>query len=353
MESQNMPVHYLTEKIDIYNEYCNNKEKCLTIIYANIDNYTINGNFLEKHLTLLLKLKQVISEAGVSLDNINNIFYNIDYITYICVGHGVSFFKHFLYATNNWYGWKIFDKILSPPSTKLISIIKKYGWKDKNIIKINLPRWDKYNNQYLNYCDNCNIKNNSIFIMFTWRSFKKGKIISDDYFKNIINLINNDKLFFVLNSNKIILYFTLHHKLNKYKNRFRTNKYIQFIEEINISEVISKTNLLITDFSSIIFDIIYRRKPFIIYIPDANDPKIEITYQRNYYELIQSLKNGTIFFENKYFNYIEVINKIFYYIKNNFNLEPKLEKFYDCFEIKKGNNTKEFINYITNANHFY
>ena len=176
---------------------------------------------------------------------------------------------------------------------------------------------------------------------------KKNKQISSDYFKNILNLINNKNLNFHLKIKKIVIYFSLHHKLNKYKDKFKTNKYIQFIEESKISECLSKVNLLISDFSSIIFDVIYRRKPFIIYIPDANDKEIENIYERTYYDLIQSLKNGTIYFENKYFTLKEAINKIIFYIDNNFTLESKIEKFYDIFELRKGNNTNEFINYIT------
>ena len=276
----------------------------------------------------------------------SNLFYNIEYITYICVGHGVSFFKYFLYNTYNWYGCKTYDKILLPPSNRLISVAKIHGWKDKNIIKINLPRWDKYN--FGSFSNNkFNLNNNSIFILFTWRKIKKNKQISSDYFKNILNLINNKNLNFHLKIKKIVIYFSLHHKLNKYKDKFKTNKYIQFIEESKISECLSKVNLLISDFSSIIFDVIYRRKPFIIYIPDANDKEIENIYERTYYELIQSLKNGTIYFENKYFTLKEAINKIIFYIDNNFTLESKIEKFYDIFELRKGNNTNEFINYIT------
>ena len=58
---QKYPVHYITEDMKIYNEFCNNKDKCLSIIYINKNNYTINGDFLEKYLTLFLQLKQVIS----------------------------------------------------------------------------------------------------------------------------------------------------------------------------------------------------------------------------------------------------------------------------------------------------
>ena len=227
----------------------------------------------------------------------------------------------------------------------------KYGWNYQNIIRINLPRWDKYNilnnnNNILK--DNKIIKNNSIYLMFTWRDIKKNKKISTFYFKNILNLINNNQLENALNKNNINLYFTLHHKLRLFKNKLKINKNIKYIEENEISLCLEKIDLVVSDFSSIIFDIIYRRKPYIIYIPDGNDPKIFNNYKKNYYELIESIKNGTIYFENKYFELNETISKIIYYINNNFNLEPKLEKFYDTFKLKKGIIMNEFINILIN-----
>ena len=340
------PVHYMTENSQLYNEYCYKKAICFDIIYVNKQNFTINENFLEKYLTLILKLKQVISGVGTPIFYKDTLFYNIEYIIYICVGHGVSYFKYFLYDSYNWYGYKKFDKILVPPSNILLSVVKNHGWKEENIIKINLPRWDKYNFNYF-YKNDSLINNNSIFIMFTWRKLKRNKKVSIDYFKNIFNLINNLDLSFYLKSNHIVLYFTLHHKLNKFIYTFSNNIYIKFIKETMISDCLSKTNLVISDFSSIIFDIIYRRKPYIMYIPDAYDKEIENIYHRTYYDVIQSLINGSIYFENKYFNISQVINKIKYYIDNKFMLEPKLEKFYDLFELKKGNNTNNFIKYIT------
>lgn len=130
------------------------------------------------------------------------------------------------------------------------------------------------------------------------------------------------------------------------KKILKKNKYIQFIEKDEIYEYIKKTSLFVTDFSSIIFDIIYRKKPFIIYIPDGNDPQIKDIYENEYYDLIQSLKNGTIIFENIFNDIHQAINKIIYYINNNFKLEKKLEKFYESFEFKTGNNIKKFINYL-------
>ena len=106
----------------------------------------------------------------------------------------------------------------------------------------------------------------------------------------------------------------------KYQLLSKNTTYIKFINQNEISEFLAKTNLIVTDFSSIVFDIMYRRKPFIIYVPDSNDPKIKDIYTNDYYELIESMNNGTIYFENKFFNIDEAINKIIYYINNNFTI---------------------------------
>ena len=70
MFNENLPVHYMTESIDIFNEFCANKNKCGSIIYVNKNNYTINGDFIEKYLTLFLKLKEVISGGGKNFNYI-------------------------------------------------------------------------------------------------------------------------------------------------------------------------------------------------------------------------------------------------------------------------------------------
>ena len=347
-----MSAHYLTEKKNVYKEYCNNNKYCKFVILVNYKNRVINGNFLEKYLELFLKLKAAIS--GGEFLFINNLFYNIDYIKHISVGHGVSILKPFLYSEHSYYGHKKYNKILLPPSYKIISIAKKHGWTEDNIIKINLPRWDRYlkhsDNTLYHFNSKKDIKKNSIFIMFTWRQtkiIKKLKMkISKYYFNNIYNLINNNNLQEALARNNITLYFTLHHILQHLKKLFEKNKNIEYIYENDISEVLSKTNLVISDFSSIIFDIICRKRPYIIFIPDAKDPKIKNIYINNYYDIIQSIKNFSLGFENVFLDVNETVDKIIYYINNNFHLEKKLKKFYKSFGFKYGNNIDKFIEYL-------
>ena len=258
----NINAHYIDNKKNIYNEICKNEKNCLKVI--SIKNNIVDGDFLEKYLDIILKLKAII--AGHELKSIYNIFYYIDYINYINLGHGIKYFKHFLYS--NYSSYKKYNKLVLPPSQKIISLAKKYGWKDENIIKNCLPKWDKYNiNQYK--ISNKN-ENNSIFIMFTWRNLLNESLsISPLYLNNIIQLINDEELSNVLEKNKITLFFSFHPNFQKYNKNIKYNKYIKYIKIKDISECLMKASLLISDFSSIIFDMIYQRKPFIIFIPDA------------------------------------------------------------------------------------
>jgi len=347
MIRKKLNVHYMTKREDIYKMYKNYSSNIVIPII--FDWSYINGDFLEKYLDLFLKLKAVIS--GAKIFSVNNIFYNIEYITYICIGHGISYLKDFLYK--DYYSSKIYNKILLPTSQIIISNAKKYGWNDDNIIKIGLPRWDFFienENKSISFSKNNMYINKSIFAMFSWRSLKRNQSISKYYFKNILKLINDKTLIKILKENNITFYYSLHHMIEKYKILFQINPFIIYINQEKIIDCLIKSNLIITDFSSIIFDIIVRKKPYIIFIPDSDDPNLNKIYTNNYYKLINDIRKGNINFENRFFNIEEAVTKIIYYINNQFELEPKLKKFYQSFQLKSNNNTQNFINYLINLN---
>jgi len=335
---RNLSAHYMTENEEIYDTFCGNDTHCTKIIPVDKYSRYIDGNFLEKYLDIILRLKAVISAS--EFYSLKNIFYNIEYLTYIMVGHGVSFFKRYLYKS--YLSYKRYNKITAPPSKKIIDIAKKYGWNEENIIKVGRPKWDLYDEYEKN---NKNKAEKSIFLMFTWRNIQKGKNISRDYLNKTMQLLKNKKLINSLKKNKIILYFLFHHMIDFHitKNTIST---IKLVHQSEISEHLINSDLVITDFSSIIFEIMRRRKPFIMFIPDANDPSIKDNYIPDYFDVINGLKNNSIPFENKYFEVDEVVDKIIYYIENNFELEDSLKEFYDSFELNSTNNTQKLVKYL-------
>ena len=50
--------------------------------------------------------------------------------------------------------------------------------------------------------------------------------------------------------------------------------------------------------------------------------------------------------ENHFNTVEETVNKMIYYINNDFALDFNLKKYYDTFGLKKGNNIDEFIEYL-------
>ena len=54
----------------------------------------------------------------------------------------------------------------------------------------------------------------------------------------------------------------------------------------------------------------YRKKPFIIFIPDSDDKNLFEIYEEDYLNIINGLKNNSIKFPNKFFNSQATIKKI-------------------------------------------
>ena len=462
--------HYITGNLDIYKEHCGDDLFCKKVLLAPKDLKPIYGDFLEKYIFVFFKLKVMISGRP----NFNtDLFYDMEYVTYVCVGHGICFFKDYLFNPERIYGIRRNDKIILPDSDILVDIVKKHGWKDEDIFRVNLPRWDRlyemeqenliearkqekerqkfyqnnpnynpnnmpiqiyqnYSNQnpYVNqqipytpynpnninnqnnypninystnqtvnnnqnipvqYNPNLNnnqsqnynkppiinpqlpnsfnqtklinnapegkrkLKTNSILIMFTWRDIQPRKKISFDYFKNFFNLISNDQLYQEMQIRNITIYLSFHRLVkDKYVHKFKSivieKPLIEFISQQEISECLGRTSLVVTDFSSIIFDLMYRKKPFIIYVPDGNDYSLRSIYKPDYYYLIEAMRNNTIEFENKFFTIYETIEKMIFYIKNNFQLDPKLERFYQVFGFKMEKQIDKFIDYLVKLN---
>ena len=222
-----------------------------------------------------------------------------------------------------------------------------------NIIKIGYPKWDNYELHLTKDSSqkNSKKKERSIFMMFTWRKLQRGKNASILYYNNIFNLLNDTEINRQLYLNNIKLYFCYHHTLKEKKIiDISNNTNIRFIAQNEISKLLKNSSLIITDFSSILFDAIVQKKPLILFIPDGLDPNLQDIYTNEYYETITRVKNGYIYLGEVFCDLNKVVNKIIYYIKKNFIVEKEKLKFFKKFNLKNFGNTNKFINYIVNLN---
>ena len=210
-----------------------------------------------------------------------------------------------------------------------------FGYPKENVIYTGLARFDNLN---LN-----NNINKFILVYPTWRNYINNQNDFDYFMENYYNLLNDKTLINVLERNNIKLKLVLHKNMKKYDINYKTlsdNITINHNEDVNIQDLINRTDLLITDFSSLYFDIAYRKRPIIYYQFDYDK------YRKN------QLEEGYFSYEKDGFgdvfeNSDLIVTKIKYYIDNNFKIEDKYSKRMDSFfERKDKNNCKRILEEI-------
>lgn len=158
-------------------------------------------------------------------------------------------------------------------------ISKHYGYPEGRVVYTGLARYDKLSND----------KTDKSIIAFipTWRRWLNGgNIENSDYKKNILKLLNDDKLELYLKNSKKYLYFYPHASVQDYFNKSEiSNPYVKILKkkDIEIHKLIMTASALITDYSSLFFDFAYLRKPVYYYQPDYADFRKRHGFKEGYF----------------------------------------------------------------------
>ena len=84
---------------------------------------------------------------------------------------------------------------------------------------------------------------------------------------------------------------------------------------------------------------------YIIYIPDVYDKNLKKIYKPINYDVINKFISNEFQFENVFFDINKTVNKIIYYIDNEFKLDDNLLRFYEEFNFPN-ETLNDFINYL-------
>jgi len=232
-----------------------------------------------------------------------------------------------------------FDLVISASKIEYDYMKKVYEYAEHQIKYTGFARFDTLGNSQ---------SKNQILIMPTWRRFLSN-IKTDEEFKKTEfyekynSLLNNEKLCCYLKEKNINVIFYPHYEMQKFVNCFEvknSNVIIASINSYDVQDLLNKSKLLVTDYSSVFFDFGYTLKPCIYYHFDY-DKYRKIHYSEGYF----SYKNdgfGEILEDEK-----ELVNKIIYYVDNNFMVEKEFEKrIKKFFPIIDNNNCKRIVNEI-------
>lgn len=220
-------------------------------------------------------------------------------------------------------------------------IFNYFGYKWSEIVVTGLPRWDVLEDK-----SNALIKK-EILLMPTWRNWlddvEDTEFMQSNYYKNYMELLNSEKLSKILETNQIKLNFYIHPKFREYMNTFAvTNDKINLIpfgtEQLNI--LMMRCSMLITDYSSVCWDVFYQGKPVVFYQFDLDEYN---ETQGSYIDMEKDL------FGERTTSVSELLSIIEKYVENDFsekekfrNRRKELYKYIDkhnseriCYEIKK------------------
>lgn len=144
-------------------------------------------------------------------------------------------------------------------------IIEKYfGYAEDEIVNSGFARWDVLEDKSEGLRE--------ILIMPTWRSWLENATAEEfkksDYFRNYMELLNSGRFHDFLEKNDLCANFYLHSKFREFMQDFSVEskriRLIAFGEE-PANELMMRCKMLVTDYSSVCWDVFYLDKPVVFF----------------------------------------------------------------------------------------
>lgn len=217
---------------------------------------------------------------------------------------------------------------------------KDYMYEKENIIGTGLPRFDKLINE----------DKKIILIAPTWRTFVTDKVFENskevkfedsEFYKKYTFLLKNKKIKDIMKEKGYTIKFLLHPVLSEYKSLMKKceDEYVKVysVEEVNYSKLFNECSMLITDYSSIHFDVATLLKP-IIYFQFDKEEFFKKHYSSGYFDYA---KDG---FGEVIEDEVKLEEEIIEYLLNDCKIKEKYkDKIYDTFiHIDKNNSKRVF-----------
>lgn len=254
----------------------------------------------------------------------------------IALKHGIFKNKHPNYFKQNAH----LDMICCGAYPEFKYIENEFGYQKGVACYTGLARFDELHN--------FDVKN-EILIMPTWRRWlEKIKDNNDfektSFYKEWKGFMQNKTFNSLINKNNITVNFYLHPKLNNYISSFsKISSNIKFFSSQkgdDLQDLLKKTRLLITDFSSVFFDFAYMKKPLIHFQFD------EVEFNKHHY-----LKGYFDYRKDGFGDVCTNKNELIYSIKKVFSTNFMLAKKYykrviNFFALNDQANCERIYSYI-------
>ncbi|APS41585.1 MULTISPECIES: CDP-glycerol glycerophosphotransferase family protein [Weissella] len=238
---------------------------------------------------------------------------------FIMLQHGVTAMKS--HASNK--PWNVasgmIDYFVVTNTLEQEVVHQSMGYSYEQLPILGFSRWDLFG-------ENTLVEqqfNNKIIYVPTWRQWLNKatdeEFVKSEYYQKINELLENKKLNDILNEHDTEFYVYLHpfmqrltHNLNSSNSRI----HILSSDNYDLGDLLRGASLLISDYSSVVWDFAVQRKPVIFYQFDKS------RYLKKVGSLVD-LDNLPI--GESYQSSDQVVNKVSYYLDKNFEIDKATE----------------------------
>lgn len=221
------------------------------------------------------------------------------------------------------------DKVVVSSAFEVENFVKNYGYDEADLIKCGMPRYDAFRQGAE--------KKNRIVFSPSWRGNLIGPLVNNsreekpqvflnsDFYRATVEFLNSERLEKLLEKYDLYLDFKNHPIFKCYNPLFEiTNKRV-CLDGFDTNQ--DEYRLMITDYSSIVFDSVYMNCPIIYFVPDYD--KFTAGVSHGYRKLDLPLENGFGPFTQ---TAEELLDSLEEYAANNFEpVEPyksRMENFF-------------------------
>lgn len=211
-------------------------------------------------------------------DSMRDVFKNWSEIAHEHTEKKKVFLQHGIFATSRAKGY--YDKISmskrkEQPDKFIVSselekklVCRQFGFNNSEIEITGLSRFDslpKTNNK----------KSKKILLLFTWRDWlsntTNAEFLKSQYYIKLNEIISSRPLIELLSKHEYKLNICLHHQMHKHIKSIQQANNIEIfsMNDTDIQSLIISSDLMITDYSSASFDMLYQNKPVIYYWFDS------------------------------------------------------------------------------------
>lgn len=213
-----------------------------------------------------------------------------------------------------------FDMVVATSDFEKDILHENWLYDEDEIAVTGFSRWDLLE-------DHSNLQERKkIFVMPTWRSWMedmpKEEFIKTDYYNNYMGFLSSSKLETILKENNLEIIFFLHPKFKNYISEFSApSERVQLYAfgDIKVNEMIMASSLMISDYSSVTWDMFYMEKPVIFFQFDYEKYN---EYEGSYIDMETEL------FGRRAITVDQLINTIEQTISQDFVLEEPYQELY-------------------------